>query len=131
MALKKFIIKQITNWNGKGEKTGTSTVQMDEADIAGYIALLDGKVEVYEQNTALSVEASTVTSSLNVADFVKIRHSVHKPIYVSNANKRPLVFKSALTNVIAFLGATKPFEAPYSADLPVDVSIDSGNMSLL
>lgn len=131
MAVKKFIIKQATNWNGKGEKVGTSTVQMDEGDIAGYIALLDGKIEVFEQNLTLSVDASTATTSLNIADFIKIRHNIVKPIYVSNGNKRPLVFKSSLENVITALGAIKPFEAPYSADLPIDVSIDSGNMSLL
>lgn len=131
MAVKKYIIKQTTNWNSKGEKVGTSTVQMDEGDIAGYIALLDGKIEVFEQNLTLSVEASTITSSFNIADFVKIRHNVLKPIYISNGNKRPLVFNTSLENVIAALGATKPFEAPYSSDLPIDVSIDSGTMTLL
>lgn len=131
MAVKKYIIKQTTNWNSKGEKTGTSTVQMDEGDIAGYIALLDGKIEVFEQNLTLSVEASTITSSFNIADFVKIRHNVLKPIYISNGNKRPLIFNASLENVINVLGAIKPFDAPYSADLPIDVSIDSGNMSLL
>ena len=131
MAVKKYIIKQTTNWNSKGEKTGTSTVQMDAGDIAGYIALLDGKIEVFEQNLTLSVEASTITSSFNIADFVKIRHNVLKPIYISNGNKRPLVFKSAVTAVATLLGAMKPFEAPYTADMPIDVSIDLGNMSLL
>lgn len=131
MAVKKYIIKQTTNWNAKGEKTGTSTVQMDEGEIASYIALLDGKIEVFEQNLTLSVDASTASTSLNIADFVKIRHNVLKPIYVSNGNKRPLVFKSNLETVISTLASFKPFEAPYSADLPIDVSIDSGNMSLL
>lgn len=131
MAVKKYIIKQTTNWNQKGEKTGTHTVQMDESEVSAYIAELDGKIEVFEQNLALSVDASTATTSLNIADFVKIRHSVLKPIYISNGNKRPIIFKSPLTQVITLLGSFKPFEAPYSADLPIDVSIDSGNMSLL
>jgi hypothetical protein len=131
MAVKKFIIKQTTNWNGKGEKTGTSTVQMDESEISAYIALLDGKIEVFEQNTALSVDVATTSTSLNIADFVKIRHNVLKPIYISNGNKRPIVFKSPLQNVIATLGALKPFDAPYTADLPIDVSVDTGNISLL
>lgn len=131
MAVKKYIIKQTTNWNGKGEKVGTSTVQMDEGDIASYTALLDGKIEVFEQNLTLSVEASTTTASLNIADFIKIRHNTVKPIYVSNGNKRPIVFKSSLETVITTLSGIKPFDAPYSADFPIDVSIDSGNMSLL
>lgn len=131
MAVKLFIIEQITNWNAKGEKKGTHRVQMDESEISAYIAELDGKINVFEQNLALSVDASTATTSLNIADFVKIRHSVLKPIYISNGNKRPIVFKSPLTQVITLLGSFKPFEAPYSADLPIDVSIDSGNMSLL
>lgn len=131
MAIKLYIIEQITNWNGKGEKKGTHRVQMDEAEVASYLAELDGKLNVYEQNLTLSVDASTVTSSLNIADFIKIRHNVLKPLYISNGNKRPLVFKSALTAVTALLGSMKPFEAPYSSDLPIDVSIDMGNMSLL
>jgi hypothetical protein len=131
MATKKYIIKQSTNWNARGEKVGTSTVQMDEADISSYIALLDGKVEVYELNSALSVDAPTATVSLDIVDFVKIRHNVLKPLYISNGNKRPIIFKSPVQTVITTLGAMKPFEAPYSADLPMDVSVDTGNMSLL
>lgn len=129
--IKKYKIDQITNWNGKGEKKGSHTVQMDDADIASYIATLDGKIEVYEQNVTLSVDASTATASLNIADFIKIRHNVLKPIYISNGNKRPIVFKTAITAVSALLGAMKPFDAPYATDLPIDVSIDLGNMSLL
>lgn len=131
MALTKYIIKQTTNWNGKGEKTGTHTVQMDSADISGYIALLDGTVEVFSQDVALSVVASTATTSLNISDFIKIRHSVLKPIYISNGNKRPIVFKQSLNAVITALSALKPFDAPYASDLPVDVSIDTGNINLL
>lgn len=131
MAVKKYIVKQTTNWNGKGEKTGTHTVQMDETEISAYVAELDGKVEVFEQNLTLSVEASTATVSLNIVDFIKIRHNVLKPLYISNGNKRPIIFKSSIGAVITLLGSFKPFEAPYSADLPIDVSVDSGNMSLL
>ena len=132
MALTKYIIKQITNWNGKGEKVGTSTVQMDSSDIAAYIGLLDGKIEVYEQNLTLSVDVSTVTSSLNIADFVKIIHAgSHKTLYVGNANKRPLVFNTDITSVVATMKTFKPFSAPYTADVPKDVSIDLGNMNLL
>lgn len=131
MALAKYIIKQTTNWNGKGEKTGTSTVQMDSGDISAYIAELEGKIEVFEQNLTLSVDVSTATASLNIADFIKIRHNVLKPIYISNGNKRPIIFKSPVTAVSTLLGSMKPFEAPYTADLPIDVSMDLGNMSLL
>ena len=131
MAVKKYIIKQTTNWNGKGIKTGTHTVTMAEAEVSQYVLFLDGKVEVYEQNVALSVEASGVTSSLDVVDLIKIRHSVLKPIYISNTNKRPIVFKTSPTNVMSFLAGIKPFDAPYSADLPYDVSIDTGTLALL
>lgn len=131
MAVKKYIVKQTTNWNGKGEKTGTQTVQMDETEISSYIAELDGKIEVFEQNLTLSVDASTATVSLNIVDFIKIRHNVLKPIYISNGNKRPIVFKSPIGVIINLLGTFKPFEAPYSSDLPIDVSVDSGNMALL
>lgn len=129
--IKKYIIKQTTNWNAKGEKVGTSTVQMDAADISSYISLLDGKIEVFEQNLTLSVDAPTATVSLDIVDFIKIRHNVLKPVYISNGNKRPMIFKSNVGAVITALSAIKPFEAPYSNDLPIDVSVDTGNMSLL
>ncbi len=131
MALKKYIVKQVTNWNGRGEKVGTSIVQMDESEIASYVSMLDGEVEVFEQDLTLSVSGSTATTSLNIADFIKIRHDIHKPIYISNSNKRPIVFKTNLDTVIANLKAVKPFPAPYAADLPIDVSIDTGNHNLL
>lgn len=131
MAVKKFIIKQYTNWNTKGEKSGTSTVQMDEADIATYIGMLDGKIEVFEQNETLSVDASTTSSSYDVVDYVSLKHSVLRPIYISNSNKRPIVFKTPLATVKQTLGAFKPFPAPYAADISTDVSADLGNLNLL
>lgn len=131
MAIKKFIIKQKTNWNGRGEKIGTSTVQMDDTEIASYIALLDGEIEVYEQNLTLSVlGVATATTSLNIADMVKIRHGVLKPLYISNANKRPIVYKTNIDTVVSTLKAVKPFDAPYSSDFPLDVSVDTGNHNL-
>ncbi|QKF73268.1 hypothetical protein AFAEC_1137 [Aliarcobacter faecis] len=132
MAQKKFIIKQKTNWGGRGEKSGTSTIQLDESEIAGYIALLEGEVEVYEQNLTLSVTGvSTATSSVNASDRVLIKHGVHVPIYVANSSRRPIVFKTPISNVYAYLMSCKPFPAPYSADTPKDVSLDTANFGLL
>lgn len=131
MAVKKFIIVQITNWNSKGEKRGTSTVQMDEADIGAYVAMLDGKIEVYEQNETLSVDASTASTSYDVVDYISLKHSVLRPIYISNSNKRPIVFKTPLATVKQTLAAIKPFPAPYTADFSSDVSADLGNLNLL
>lgn len=131
MAVKKFIIKQTTNWNGRGEKTGTHTVQMDEADVASYIAQLEGKIEVYEQNLTLSVDASTATTSIDLVDFVAIKHSVIKPIYVSNSNKRPIVLKNKVSLLEEMLENITPFEAPYGADKPSDVQCRTGNMDLM
>lgn len=129
--VKKYIIKQTTNWNAKGERTGTSTVQMDESEIAGYIALLDGKIEVFEQDLTLSVASSTATTSYDVVDYIAIKHGVLKPVYISNSNKRPIIFKSPLATVKQALHAVKPFPAPYAADFPTDVSADLGNLNLL
>lgn len=131
MALKKYIIKQTTNWNGRGEKSGTSVVQMDEADIGGYIALLDGKIEVFEQNLTLSVDASTSTTSLDIADQIRLSHAgIHKTLYIQNSNRRPIVFKSEAKVVKAYLESITPFSAPHSADKPKDASIDFGNINL-
>lgn len=131
MAVKKYIIRQTTNWNSKGEKTGTSTVQMDESEISSYIALLDGSIEVFEQNDTLSVTAGTSSASYDVVDYISIKHSVLKPVYISNSNKRPIVFKSPLASVKQTLAAFKPFPAPYTGDVPTDVSADLGNLNLL
>lgn len=132
MALKQYIIKQITNWNAKGERAGTHTVQMDEGDISTYISFLDGKVVVFEENLTLSVDASTATTSIDTAEMIILKHSgIHKPIYISNGNKRPIVLKSNAGVVEEALKAVKPFSAPYTADMPVDTVIKTGNVNLL
>lgn len=131
MAIKKFRIEQTTNWNGRGEKKGSHTVQMDEADIAGYIALLDGSIEVYEQNLTLSVVSASGTVSIDLVDYVAIKHSALKPIYVSNSNKRPIVLKAKVSLLEEYLENLTPFPAPYSADKPTDVQVRTGNMDLM
>lgn len=131
MAVKKFIIKQKTNWNGRGEKTGTHTVQMDEADIAGYIAQLDGEIEVFAQDLTLSVVASTATASIDLVDYISIKHSSLKPIYVSNSNKRPIVLKNKTSLLEEYLENLTPFPAPYASDKPTDVQTRTGNMDLM
>lgn len=130
---KKYIIKQTTNWNGRGEKVGTSTVVMDEADIPQYLALLDGKLEVFEQNLTLSADVATATASFNVVDFIALKHAMAKTIYISNANKRPIVLKTGqdVEKLRQVLTSVKPFPAPYASDIAKDVSIDTGNISLL
>lgn len=121
MALKKYLIKQITNWNGTGEKSGSHTVQMDSADITNYIAQLEGTIEVFSQDTALSVVAPTATTSIDIVDRFVVRHTIRKPLYISNSNKRPIVLKNKVSTVEAVLEAMKPFEAPYQADFPTNV----------
>ncbi len=131
MAKKLFIISQTTNYKGGGEKTGTHKVQMDESEINSYVATLDGKIDVYEQNLTLSVDASTATSSNSLVDFVKITHPVLKTQFISNSNKRPLVLKVSTDAFIEVLKGLKPFDAPYSADFPKDVSVDSGKVYMM
>lgn len=131
MAVKKFIIKQKTNWNTRGEKVGTHTVTMDEADVAGYIALLDGDIEVYEQSLTLSVAAATASTSIDLIDFISIKHSALKPIYVSNSNKRPIVLNSKISLLEEYLENLTPFPAPYASDKPTDVQTRTGNMDLM
>lgn len=131
MAIKKFKIDQTTNWNGRGDKKGSHTVQMDEADIAGYLALLDGKLEVYEQNLTLSVESATATTSIDLVEYVAVKHSVLKPMYISNSNKRPIVLNTKVSLLEEYLENITPFPAPYAADKPSDAQVRTGNMDLM
>lgn len=134
MATKKYIVKQTTNWNGRGEKTGTHVVNMDEEEIMSYVGYLDGSVEVYELNTTYSsVGAPTATTSLNFVDSIRFSHSMAKTVYVSNSNKRPIIFKTGqdLSQLRANFASYKPFASPYNAEVSKDVSLDSGNISLL
>lgn len=131
MAIRKYLVKQKTNWNGRGEKVGTHTIQIDESAIAGYIALLDGEIEVYEQNLTLSVVGSSTSVSIDLVEYVAIKHGVIKPIYVSNSNKRPIVLKTKVSLLEEFLESTTPFPAPYASDKPTDVVTRTGNMDLL
>ena len=131
MAKKIFIISQTTNYKGAGEKIGTHRVQMDESEISSYVATLDGKVDVFEQNLALSVDGATATSSNSLVDFVKITHPVLRTQYISNSNKRPIVLKVSTDAFIEVMKGLKPFDAPYSADFPKDVSVDSGKAYMM
>lgn len=133
MAVKKFIVKQTVNWNTRGEKTSTHTVQMDESAIAGYIEKLDGKIEVFEQNLALSVDASTASTSYNTVERITITHNVLKAIYVSPSMGRPIVLKasSSANELEQYLENITPFDAPYSADKPLNVRVATGDVRFL
>lgn len=133
--MKKYIVKQTTNWNGRGEKTATFTVQADTDTQASLILeSLDGKVEVYEMNPALGAPAgSTATTSLKCVDSIKFVSPLAKTVYISAFN-RPLVFTSAanLETLRESLQANfEPFGDLHPALKPSDVSLDSGNFNKL
>lgn len=131
MALKIYIITQTLNWKSGGEKSGTHRVTMDSSEIANYIAQLDGNISVFEENLALSVDNGVDVSSDALVDSVRISHPVLKTQYIQNTNKRPIVLKNTVETFIQVLKALKPFPAPYTADYPKDVSVDSGKSYLM
>lgn len=131
MGAKVYIITQITNWKNGGEKSGTHRVTMDEADVGKYVTSLAGKVQVFEENLILSKDDNTSTSSENLVDSIRISHGVLKTQYIQNSNKRPIVFEDNLGYVIETMKQYKPFPAPYAADVPKDVSIDTGKSYLM
>lgn len=133
--MKKYIVKQTTNWNGKGEKTGTATVQADtEAQADLIISELDGKVEVYEMSATLGNPTGAVaTTSLKAVDSIRFSSNIAKTVYVSAYN-RPLVFKAG-SNLEALreslITTIEPFGDAHPALKPSDVSFDSGNFNKL
>ena len=131
MALKMYIITQTANWRNGGEKSGTHRVTMDSSEIENYIAQLEGKVQVFEENLALSVDNGVECSSDALADSIRISHGVLKTQYIQNTNKRPIIFKTTIEAAITVLKNLKPFPAPHAADYPKDVSVDSGKAYLM
>ncbi len=133
--MKKYIVKQTTNWNAKGEKTATFTVQADtEAQANAIISELDGKVEVYEMSATLGAPAgATATTSLKAVDSIRFVSPVAKTVYVAPYG-RPMVFKTA-TNLEALkqslLTTYEPFGDLHPSLKPSDISFDSGNFNKL
>ena len=133
--MKKYIIKQTTNWNGRGEKTASFTIQADTEEQANLIiAALDGKVEVYEMSATLGNPTGvTASTSLKVVDSIRFISPVAKTVYVSAYN-RPIVFKGTadLVTLPETLKASyEPFGDLHPALKPVDVSFDSGDIRKL
>ncbi|MDD2896915.1 MAG: hypothetical protein PHG81_12935 [Aliarcobacter sp.] len=134
--MKKYIVKQTTNWSGRGEKTSTFVFPCgSEAELNTLLPFLDGRIEVYEKNDVLSsaVDASTVSTSTNTIDSIKFRLPGAETVYVA-AFKRPIVLKSSAS--IGNIGETmrwtvKPFSGVFATELPSDVSIDTGNLNNL
>lgn len=129
--MKKYIVKQTTNWNGRGEKTATFTIQADTEEQANLIiAALDGKVEVYEMSATLgNSTGATLSTSLNVVDSIRFSSSVAKTVYVSAYN-RPIVFKAGVNLGgirQSLLTGYEPFGDLHPALKPDDVSMDSGD----
>ena len=133
--MKKYIVKQTVNWNGRGEKTATFTIQCDTEVQAGHIiSVLEGKVEVYEMSATLGDPAgATATTSLKVVDSIRFSNPVAKTVYISAFN-RPIVFSSG-TNLEALSDSLRtsfePFGDLHPALKPADVSIDSGDVRKL
>ena len=133
--MKKYIVKQSTNHNGKGEKTATFTVQGDsEAQCDLIISALDGKVEVYEMSATLgNPTGATATVSLKVVDSIRFISPVAKTVYVSAYN-RPIVFKGTADLVTlpeTLKSSYEPFGDLHPALKPADVSFDSGDIRKL
>ena len=133
--MKKYIVKQTTNWNSKGEKTSTFTIQADtEAQANAIIQELDGKVEVYEMSATLGNPAgASATASLKAVDSIRFISPVAKTVYVSAYN-RPILFKAG-TSLEALretlVSTFEPFGDLHPALKPSDVSLDSGNFNKL
>jgi hypothetical protein len=133
--MKKYIVKQTTNWNTKGEKSATFTVvAATEAQAKLILAELDGKVEVYEMSATLGNPAGLpATTSLKVVDSIKFISTIAKTVYVSPYS-RPLVFKTS-TNLDVLAQSLRSTYEPFG-DLnpslkPSDVSFDSGDYNKL
>lgn len=131
--MKKYIVKQSTNHNGKGEKTATFTVQGDsEAQCDLIISALDGKVEVYEMSATLgNPTGATATVSLNAVDSIRFTSPVAKTVYVSAYN-RPIIFKASvdMNSLKQSLESTmEPFGDLHPSLKPADANFDSANWS--
>lgn len=77
MALKQFIVTQTVNYAGRGDKSSTHKISMDEGEMAGYVALLDGQVRVFAEDLTLSdTTSSTASSSVDTVSRIFIKHGI-------------------------------------------------------
>lgn len=133
--MKKYIVKQTINWNSKGEKTATFTIQADtEAQADSIISELDGKVEVYEMSATLgNPTGATASGSLKVVDSIRMSSTIAKTVYISAFN-RPIVFKNGSSLEVLrdqMLANYEPFGDAHPALKPSDISFDSGDVRKL
>ena len=132
---KKYLVKQTVDYNQKGLRTATFTVQSgSEGEALFILDELDGKVEVYELNAALSrVDANVNSISMNIVDSIRFISPIAKTVYVSAYN-RPIVFKSS-TNLESLMvnlkGNVDAFGDLHPGVKASDVSFDYGNQGKL
>jgi hypothetical protein len=120
MAKKTYVIKQQRKFNGD-VTVATITYECDEAEIAGFLSLLDGKLTVLVEDVTLSspeAQSDVVTGGLPIESIAMV-HSEAKTKYVGAYN-RAMLFK-ATTSVVELqnlLKTHKPFGGTFAAELP-------------
>lgn len=105
MALKQFIVTQTVNYAGRGDKTSTHRISMDEGEMAGYVALLDGQVRVFAEDLALSdTTSSTASSSVDTVSRIFIKHGIGTMIVLAIVLNEKLTINKIIGILIAFFG---------------------------
>jgi len=127
MAIKKFLISQAVTINNSPVYS-SHVVTMDEADVANYLATLEGKYTVMAEDPTLSGGSDANVTVVNESRKITMSGKTANGEYLNafiNANKGTIKFKNTVDNddLRAVLGQCKVF--PLSpTDKPTSVSVN-------
>lgn len=133
MAKKTYLVKQQRKFNGD-VTVASFTYECDEAEIAGFLALLEGKLTVLVEDVTLSSPdgASDVVTGGNPVESIALVHSEAKTKYIGAYN-RPILFKATASTqeIQALLKTHKPFGGTFATEFPDAVYPKSSDFSKL
>lgn len=120
MAKKAYRVVQTYKYAGE-QRTVTLTYECEEAELTAIVGLLEGKVQVFEENVTLSspdTQSEVITGGIPIKN-VAMSHSGAKTKYFGAYN-RSIIFKSS-TSFVAIQAAFelhKPYDAPFDTEKP-------------
>jgi hypothetical protein len=101
MANKEYLVKHEVELPTGDMKYDTyTTAPMSVAEIAAYVAIFEGRVEVFEKNTELSCsdeQSSKVSGDYNVLEKIKLKHK-NKRQFMSFPYEKKLILKESVSS---------------------------------
>lgn len=94
-----YTVKQTVTLNGEKVTSTMVVPNVDAAELATFLALLEGGYEVVEVNEALSDNsgAETNVSATNAVDYISMRGAQNQSAFISGFNSKAIHFKNTVS----------------------------------